>query len=42
MSGSLAANNGGMCVVCYTDFADAKTDKTATPISMSCGHQFCL
>ena len=41
MNASLAANNGGMCTVCYTDFADAKNDKMATPIAMACGHQFC-
>lgn len=36
-------NNGGYCVVCYSDFEAAKKsgDKLGQPLELSCGHQFC-
>ena len=42
MQGSLEKKNGGMCVVCYGTFADQDRDPSMRPLSLDCGHQFCL
>lgn len=41
MDASLSQNHGGMCIVCYSDFAN-KTDPNCEPISLDCKHEFCL
>jgi len=42
MSASLKENHGGYCIVCYSSFSDADNDPTCKPLSLECGHEFCV